>query len=75
MGKSESCRAAFFDFGFEFFCYCAAADESAGDWVRRRVPATAAVDGAEEWVGQVPEFDLMHYFGFADESIVTGGNL
>ena len=54
MGKPESCRAAFFDFGFEFLCDCAAADEPAGDWVRRRVPAAAtaaAADGAEEWVG------------------------
>lgn len=52
MGESESCGAGFFDFEYEFFCDCAAADESAGDWVRRRVPTTAAaVDGTEEWVG------------------------
>lgn len=58
VGESKSCGACFFDFEYEFVCDCAAADESAGDWVwRDGVPAaeaaavTAAVAGTEEWVG------------------------
>ena len=59
MGQSENCGAACSDFDFEYeFVYdCAAADESAGEWVwwdgvpAAVADAAAAGDGAEEWVG------------------------
>lgn len=47
---------------YELIHYCAAADESASDrfwWHGNAATAAAAVRGAEEWVGQVSEFDLM----------------
>jgi hypothetical protein len=51
-------------FEYEFIYYCAATDESAGERLQRdastaTAAATATVDRAEEWIGQVPEFDLM----------------
>ena len=57
MGNSESSSACF---KYEFFRYRAAANESAGVGFRRDgIAAAAAVDGAEEWIGQVSEFDLV----------------
>jgi hypothetical protein len=51
-------------FEHELFHHCAAADESTGDWFRWDASAATAttattVHWAEEWVGQVSEFDLM----------------
>lgn len=58
MGNSESSSACF---KHELFRYRAAADESAGiGFWRDGIAATAAaVYGAEEWIGQVSEFDLV----------------
>lgn len=55
MGKSKAYSAI----EYELIHYCTAADESAGDrfWWHGNA-ATAAAAAAEEWAGQVSEFDL-----------------